>query len=61
MAARGNEGETALQAGNSPQMLFAHYRGLATKAEGQAWFAVSPARAGKNIIPLPAVTRKQAH
>ena len=61
MAARGNEGETALQAGNSPQMLFAHYRGLATKKEAEAWFAVSPARAGKNIIPLPAVTRKQAH
>jgi integrase len=57
MAAHGSEGETALQAGNSPQMLFAHYRGLATKAEGQAWFAVTPAQPG-NVIPLATAEAK---
>jgi len=57
MAAHGSEGETALQAGNSPQMLFAHYRGLATKAEAEAWFAVSPAQPG-NVIQLGKVITK---
>lgn len=32
----------ALEAGNSPQMIFKHYRELATEAEGKAWFAVAP-------------------
>ncbi len=42
LAAHGNENLTALQAGNSPAMLFAHYRGLAKKNEAEAWFAVAP-------------------
>jgi integrase len=50
-ALHGSEGLTAQQAGSSPQMLFAHYRGLATKAEGQAWFAVAPAQPA-NVIQL---------
>jgi hypothetical protein len=36
---------------------------LATKAEARKWFAVKsprPARAA-NVIPLPAVSRKDAH
>ena len=35
-------------------------KGLATKAEAQKWFAVKPAKAA-NVIPLPAVSRKEAH
>jgi hypothetical protein len=35
-------------------MLFAHYRGLATKTEGQAWFAVAPAQPN-NVIQLGTV------
>jgi hypothetical protein len=38
----------------------AHYKKLLTKAEGEAWFAVAPAQAA-NIIPLPSITRKEAH
>jgi len=31
-----------LEAGNSPGMLFKHYRELATKRQAKAWFAVAP-------------------
>jgi hypothetical protein len=59
-AAYSDENLTAAQAGNSPQMIHAHYKGLLTKAEGEAWFAVAPAKAA-NVIPLPAVSRTEAH
>ena len=42
MAVLKNAAEVALEAGNSPQMIFQHYRELATEAEGNAWFAVMP-------------------
>jgi integrase len=32
----------ALEAGNSPTMLFRHYRALATAAEGREWFSIVP-------------------
>lgn len=38
-----NENLTAAQAGNSPAMIHAHYKGLATKAEAEKWFNVKPA------------------
>jgi integrase len=41
-AQHGNENLTAQQAGNSPAMLHRNYKGLATKAEGERWFAASP-------------------
>jgi hypothetical protein len=34
-------------------MIHAHYKGLATKAEGERWFSVQPAQAA-NVIPLAA-------
>jgi len=37
-----NENMTAAQAGNSPAMIHAHYKGLATKAEAKKWFGVLP-------------------
>jgi integrase len=37
-----NENQTAQQAGNSPAMIHAHYKGLATKADAEKWFAVKP-------------------
>lgn len=52
-AAHGNENQTAMQAGNSPAMIHAHYKGLATKAEAEKWFAVAPVTAA-NVIPLAA-------
>lgn len=42
----------ALESGNSPAMIFAHYRALATEAEGQAWFAVRPPQPAENVVPL---------
>ncbi len=43
---------TAQQAGNSPSMIHGHYKGLATKKEAEAWFAVKPAKSATNIMPL---------
>jgi integrase len=55
-ALHGNENLTAQQAGNSPQMVHAHYKGLATKNEAQKWFAVKPAKSAKKIVALPVAT-----
>ncbi|MGH7990043.1 MAG: hypothetical protein ACREDS_07655 [Limisphaerales bacterium] len=51
-ALHANENLTAAQAGNSPAMIHAHYKGLATKAEAEKWFKIIPSGAAKNIIPL---------
>jgi integrase len=53
-AMHGDEGRTAQQAGNSPAMVHKNYKGLMTKKDGEAWFAVSPSGAAKNVIPMPA-------
>ena len=52
-AMHGDEGKTAQQAGNLPAMVHKNYKGLMTKKDGQAWFAVKPAKTSGNIIPLP--------
>ena len=53
-ALHSNENLTAAQAGNSPAMIHAHYKGLATKTEAEKWFAVLPPGSAQNAIPLPA-------
>ncbi len=53
-ALHANENLTAAQAGNSPAMIHAHYKGLATKAEAEKWFAVLPPTFAHNVIPLQA-------
>ena len=60
IAMHANENITAAEAGNSPQMIQDHYRALATRREAAKWFAVKPAKA-TNVIPLPTVSRKDAH
>ena len=50
-AMHGDEGRTAQQAGNSPAMVHKNYKGLMTKQDGEAWFAVAPAQAA-NVIPF---------
>jgi len=45
-----NENMTAAQAGNSPAMIHAHYKGLATKAEAGKWFNVKPARPANVVL-----------
>jgi integrase len=54
-AAHANENQTAQQAGNSPAMIHAHYKGLATRGEAEKWFTVQPQRAA-NIVPMTAAT-----
>jgi hypothetical protein len=34
--------QVALEAGNSPQMIFEHYRELVTEKSAKAWFAITP-------------------
>ena len=48
-ALHGNENLTAQQAGHAPAMTHSAYKGLATKKEAAAWFAVRPT--GKTITP----------
>ena len=52
-ALHSNENLTAAQAGNSPAMIHAHYKGLATRAEAEKWFNVRPSKKAQNIIALP--------
>jgi integrase len=54
-ALHANENLTAQQAGNSPTMIHAHYKGLVTKKEAKAWFAVKPARTANNIVELKGI------
>jgi integrase len=41
----------ALEAGNSPQMIFRHYRELATPEQARTWFAIAP-QAAHNVVPI---------
>lgn len=43
----------ALEAGNSPQMIFRHYRELATPDQARSWFAIAPELA-TNLISMRA-------
>jgi integrase len=45
--------KVALEAGNSPQVIFSNYRELVRPEEASAWFAVSPPSIA-NIVPLKA-------
>jgi len=59
-----NTAQVALEAGNSPQMIFRHYRELVRPMDAEKWFAVTSAsveaanaaqegdKEGK-IVPLP--------
>lgn len=43
----------ALEAGNSPTMIFRHYRELATEAEDAEWFGIVPAKgAVENVVRM---------
>lgn len=49
LAAIQDVAQVALEAGNSPAMIFSHYRELVTPAQAEAWFLVLP----KRYHPLP--------
>jgi integrase len=42
-------GQVALEAGNSPQMVFKHYRQLVTEKAAQQWFGIAP-QSAENVI-----------
>ncbi len=52
-ALHSNENLTAALAGNSPAMIHAHYKGLATKTEAEKWFNVRPVGAAENVVVFP--------
>jgi hypothetical protein len=41
----------ALEAGNSPQMIFRHYRELATPEQARTWFSIRP-KSPANVVQL---------
>jgi hypothetical protein len=43
LAAVQNTAQVALEAGNSPQMIFRHYRELVRPMDAEKWFEVTPA------------------
>jgi hypothetical protein len=48
-----NAAQVSLEMGNSPKMVFRHYRELVTEAEAKAWFGISPERTA-NVVHMPA-------
>ncbi len=44
--------QVALEAGNSPQMIFQHYRELVTDAEAKKWFGIVPEAEG-TVLAMP--------
>jgi hypothetical protein len=47
-----NVAQVALEAGNSPAMIFGHYRELVTANEAKTWFAIAPEQPA-NVVNLP--------
>lgn len=45
-------GHVSLEAGNSPQMVFKHYRQLVRESEAREWFAIRPPNQAGNVVPL---------
>ena len=55
-----NVAQVALEAGNSPAMIFSNYRELVTPKDAEMWFGIVPPGAkvkskGKKIVPHPAL------
>ena len=48
----------ALEAGNSPQIIFRHYRELATPQQAKTWFTIAP-EAAPNVVPIAVARRKR--
>jgi integrase len=44
--------KTSLEAGNTPAMIFRHYRELTTEDEAKEWFGVCPPGTPANVVPL---------
>ena len=55
-----NAAQVALEAGNSAQMVFKHYRQIVKAADAQRWFDVRPAEAPSNVLPMSAAATVKA-
>jgi hypothetical protein len=51
-----NENQVALEAGNSPQMIFSNYRQLVTESDARTWFSIVPG-AGPKANPYLAAEK----
>ena len=45
-----NVNQTALECGNSPSIIFKHYRELVRPAEATKWFGIAPDADGKTMV-----------
>ena len=45
-----NVNQTALECGNSPSIIFKHYRELVRPAEAKKWFGIAPEADGKVMV-----------
>jgi len=45
-----NVAQVALEAGNSPQVIFSNYRSVVTPAEAEKYFALAPAQPAENVV-----------
>ena len=59
VAAIQNVNQVALEAGNSPQMIFRHYRELVRPADAKAWFGIEP-KVAANVTTMPNAGGKAA-
>ena len=48
-----NAAEVAIEMGNSPQMIFKHYRELVTPRDAAAWWVIMPMTPA-NVLPMNA-------
>jgi integrase len=51
---------TALEMGNTPQVLLQDYRELATPEQARDWFAIDPARPQGKVLSLPRAKKRKA-
>ncbi len=52
VAETGDVARVALESGNSPRMIFRHYRELVTKEEAQIWFSIIPSTVA-DVLSVP--------
>lgn len=53
LALTNDENRTAVEAGNSPQMIFRHYRKLVSEDAARRYFSIEPSEAS-NVLAMPA-------
>ncbi len=53
-----NVAQVALEAGNSPGMIFGHYRELVTADDAKKWFAIAPAKRATKRTPFVGLPRR---